>query len=143
MAAIRNTTTSTIQGFRARSNPSFQSALQEQDFLGDVEMNHAAFACAAGHDFTIPFAAQAEIPDEWVCLKHQKPALRVGAEAPEAGDDESATQTPMYPGGWFTKHHWKCLQERRTPEEAETILNNALAKARARLAPSEERLAAA
>jgi hypothetical protein len=106
-------------------------------------MNHTAFACGSGHEFVIPFAVQAEIPDEWVCLKHQKQALRVGAETPLTEEDESATQTPMYPDGWFTKHHMKCLKERRTPEEAETILNNALAKARTRLAPVRERLAAA
>lgn len=143
MASIRNQTATTIRGFRARSNPSFQSSLQEQDFLGEVELNETTFACEAGHEFTIPFAAQAEIPDEWVCLKHQKPALRIGAEAPAAVDDDVATQTPMYPGGWFTKHHMKCLLERRTPEEAEVILNNALAKARARLAPAESLLDAA
>lgn len=137
MASIRNQTATTIQGFRARSNPSFQSSLQEQDFTGEVEMSETTFTCDAGHDFIIPFAAQAEIPDEWVCLKHQKPALRVGAEAPAEVEEEAATQTPMYPGGWFTKHHMKCLKDRRTPEEAETILNNALAKARARLSPIE------
>jgi hypothetical protein len=134
MAAIRNTTNSTIRGFRARSNPNFQSSLKEQDFVGEVEMVHTDFSCPSGHVVTIPFAAQAEIPDGWVCLKHQKPAHRVGVEAAESDDsDDSATQTPMYPGGWYTKHHWKCLKERRTPEEAETILNNALARARARI----------
>lgn len=133
MAAIRSTTTSTIQGFRARSNPSFHSSLREQDFNGEVEMIHTDFNCPAGHVLTIPFAAQAEIPDGWVCLKHQKPAPRDGVDAPEDDDaDDSATQTPMYPGGWYTKHHWKCLKERRTAEEAETILNDALARARAR-----------
>lgn len=143
MAAIRNTTNSTIQGFRARSNPSFHSSLREQDFLGEVEMKHTDFVCPSGHHFTLPFAADAEIPDEWMCLKHQKHATRVGAEPHKAADDESATQTPMYPNGWFTKHHMKCLKERRTPEEAEAILNNALAAARARLAPASEQLAAA
>jgi len=132
MASIRNQTATTIQGYRARSNPSFQSSLQEQDFDGVVELKETAFTCEEGHQFVLPFSVLAEIPDEWVCLKHQKPAVRVGADAQAAPEEEAATQTPMYPGGWFTKHHMKCLKERRTPEEAETILNNALANLRNR-----------
>jgi RNA polymerase-binding protein len=75
------------------------------------------FECPAGHEFEVPFALDAELPDTWDCRHH-------GQESPllTALSQPKAVKPP--------RTHWDMLLERRSTEELEALLNEALCKLR-------------
>ncbi len=79
-----------------------------------------AFDCPKGHHFTVPFAAEAEIPAVWEC--------RVcGATAFTSAVDLPAQKKAKPP-----RSHWDMLMERRTIADLEEVLAERLAIIRER-----------
>lgn len=74
-----------------------------------------AYDCAAGHETTVPFAAEADIPPTWECRVCGSEALRRDVEQPEAKAVKPA------------RTHWDMLLERRTLAELEEVLAERLA----------------
>jgi rubredoxin len=74
-----------------------------------------AYDCAHGHETTVPFAAEADIPPTWECRVCGAEALRRDAEQPEAKFVKPA------------RTHWDMLLERRTIAELEEVLAERLA----------------
>ena len=77
--------------------------------------------CSAGHESRPVFATTAEIPDSWPCDRCGRPA----------GRSEEAPPPPPPPLGASPKTPWEFLMMRRTVEEGEKLLDEALAKLRA------------
>jgi hypothetical protein len=73
------------------------------------------FVCANHHSTEIIFAAEAEVPNTWDCKKCSLKASRVSAEELEAEPETKVART-----------HYDFLLERRTKEELEVILKEAL-----------------
>jgi hypothetical protein len=74
-----------------------------------------AFDCPKGHHFTVPFAAEAEVPATWEC--------RVcGVTAFTATGDLSAPRKAKPP-----RSHWDMLRERRSIADLEEVLAERLA----------------
>src|SRR5215467_7053008 len=74
-----------------------------------------AFDCPKGHRFSVPFAAEAEVPSKWEC--------RIcGAVAVTATGDQSAMAKAKPP-----RSHWDMLMERRTMADLEEVLAERLA----------------
>lgn len=74
------------------------------------------YDCPAGHEITLPFAVEAELPAVWECG-------RCGAEAvlrhhEPADEDSRPVKAP--------RTHWDMLRERRSIEELEVLLNERL-----------------
>jgi len=74
-----------------------------------------AYDCAHGHETTVPFAAEADIPPTWECRVCGAEALRRDVEQPEAKATKPA------------RTHWDMLLERRTIAELEEVLAERLA----------------
>jgi hypothetical protein len=74
-----------------------------------------SYDCAHGHETSVPFAAEAEIPYTWECKVCGATAVRRDAEAPEA--------KAVKP----TRTHWDMLLERRSIAELEEVLAERLA----------------
>ncbi|MHB1593574.1 MAG: RNA polymerase-binding protein RbpA [Streptosporangiaceae bacterium] len=73
------------------------------------------FDCPKGHRFTVPFAAEAEVPPTWEC--------RVcGAVATTATTDEPTAAKIKVP-----RSHWDMLMERRSIADLEEVLAERLA----------------
>ncbi|MFC4336254.1 RNA polymerase-binding protein RbpA [Salininema proteolyticum] len=73
------------------------------------------FWCANGHQTAASFAMQADLPEQWDCRRCGWPASRDSANPP---------QRPVLKP---YKTHLDYVQERRSEEEAEDILAEALA----------------
>jgi RNA polymerase-binding protein len=74
-----------------------------------------AFDCPKGHRFSVPFAAEAEVPAKWEC--------RVcGATAVTATGDETSAAKAKPP-----RSHWDMLMERRSISDLEEVLAERLA----------------
>jgi len=74
-----------------------------------------AFDCPKGHRFSVPFAAEADVPAKWEC--------RVcGAMALTATCDQPAAAKAKPP-----RSHWDMLMERRTMADLEEVLAERLA----------------
>ena len=74
-----------------------------------------AFDCPKGHHFTVPFAAEAEVPATWEC--------RVcGAIAFTATGDQPSPKKAKPP-----RSHWDLLRERRSIADLEQVLAERLA----------------
>jgi hypothetical protein len=73
------------------------------------------FDCPKGHRFSVPFAAEAEIPAKWEC--------RVcGAAATTATGDQPSAAKAKPP-----RSHWDMLLERRSISDLEDVLAERLA----------------
>jgi hypothetical protein len=68
------------------------------------------FDCPGGHHFTVPFAAEAELPATWEC--------RVCGAMATAATGESPSPKKVKP----PRSHWDMLMERRTVEDLEAVL---------------------
>jgi predicted RNA-binding Zn-ribbon protein involved in translation (DUF1610 family) len=77
-----------------------------------------AFDCPNGHHFSIPFAAEAELPTEWECPKCGQVARRSDGVEPEPKEVKPQ------------RTHWDMLRERRSIEELEDILAERLEEIR-------------
>ena len=69
-----------------------------------------AFDCPKGHHFTVPFAAEAELPPTWEC--------RVCGAVASAATGESPSPKKVKP----PRSHWDMLLERRTVADLEAVL---------------------
>ena len=104
---------SAIRGSRVGAGP-----------LGESERGEAAprvrikFYCSNGHTVNVAFALDAEFPDVWDCPRCGLPASR------DAENMLSAPKNEPY------KTHLAYVKERRSDEDGEAILNEALAKLR-------------
>ena len=82
--------------------------------------NVAAYRCARGHEFNVPFSEEAEIPTTWECRLDGTPAQLIDGPEPEA----KKTKPP--------RTHWDMLMERRTIADLEEVLAERLDVLRAR-----------
>ncbi len=88
--------------------------------MGEAERGQAAprqtieFFCAKDHRTTLQFAIEAEVPLEWDCPRCGLPASRDAENRPDA------PRTEPY------KTHLAYVKERRSEEEAASILDEAL-----------------
>jgi hypothetical protein len=90
-----------------------------------------AFDCPKGHRFSVPFAAEAEIPVNWEC--------RVcGANAVTATGDLPAPKKVKPP-----RSHWDMLMERRSVADLEEVLAERLAVIRGQRGSSQSQQASA
>ena len=78
-----------------------------------------AYACPHGHEFRLPFSAEAEVPSAWDCRVCGVEALKVDASRPETKK------------GKPPRTHWDMLLERRTVSELEDLLHERLQLLRA------------
>jgi hypothetical protein len=81
----------------------------------------ARFACTRGHEFTVQFAADADLPASWNCRQHSvEDCRRIDATAntPTAGKHKPA------------RTHLVMLHERRSQEDLETLLADTLSAIR-------------
>lgn len=94
----------------------------EVDRGGAIEPRRPVpYWCSAGHESRPVFATTADIPDSWPCDRCGRPA----------GRSEEAPPPPPPPLGASPKTPWEFLMMRRTIEDGEKLLDEALAKLRA------------
>lgn len=74
----------------------------------------AEYDCPKGHHFTVPFAAEADVPETWECRFCGTGAVRVGAEAPEPKKTKPV------------RTHMDMLRERRSTADLEEVLREVL-----------------
>ena len=82
-----------------------------------------AFDCPKGHHFSVPFAAEAEIPAVWECRVCGATALTAAVDLPE----QKKAKPP--------RSHWDMLMERRSIADLEEVLAERLAVIRGRRGP--------
>jgi hypothetical protein len=82
--------------------------------------NVAAYRCPRGHEFTLPFSEEADIPASWECRLDGTSALLIDGPEPEA----KKVKAP--------RTHWDMLMERRTIADLEEVLAERLDVLRAR-----------
>jgi RNA polymerase-binding protein len=70
------------------------------------------FRCPRGHNFTVTFAGEAELPVSWECRRHSVYAGRIGV---------LHQPTPVAP-----RTHWDLLRERRPEPEMAQLLDEQL-----------------
>lgn len=75
----------------------------------------ATYDCPNGHRFTVPFAAEAEVPSVWECKLCGASSLIVDGQRPEPKRTKPA------------RTHWDMLMERRTLDDLEEVLSERLA----------------
>ena len=85
-----------------------------------AERQQGEYVCARGHRFSVPFAADAEIPPTWECRADGNVARRVDGDEPEERKAKPA------------RTHWDMLMERRTVAELEEVLAERLEVLRGR-----------
>lgn len=85
----------------------------------------ADFRCPAGHEFSLIFSAEAELPQTWECNKCDEIAIRTenGIEIEVEGFETEAKRT-----------HYDMVLERRTRQELEELLEEMLQQMRQRRA---------
>jgi hypothetical protein len=74
-----------------------------------------SYDCPRGHETSVPFAAEADVPPTWECRLCGATALRRDVEQPEP----KATK--------HVRTHWDMLLERRSLAELEEVLAERLA----------------
>ncbi len=82
--------------------------------------NIAAYRCAQGHEFSVPFSEEAEIPSTWDCRLDGSVAKLIDGPEPEA----KKVKAP--------RTHWDMLMERRSIADLEEVLAERLDVLRAR-----------
>ncbi len=73
------------------------------------------YDCPKGHHFTVPLAAEADIPATWECRQCGAPAQLRGGPAPEPAKVKPA------------RTHMDMLRERRSTADLEEVLKEQLA----------------
>ena len=77
------------------------------------------YDCPEGHEFTMPFSVEADVPPEWECRQCGAMALRRDGVRPEPK------------AGRPQRSHWDMLLERRSIPELEELLEERLELLRA------------
>ena len=72
------------------------------------------YLCTREHVISVPFAAEAEVPEAWECRFCGTTAIRVGAGAPEPKKTKPV------------RTHMDMLRERRSTADLEEVLREAL-----------------
>jgi len=105
---------STLRGSRL-------GAVSYEDERGVVlaERQTVEYDCPNGHEISMVFATEAEIPPVWECPKCGAESLLVDGHAP----DRKVTKP--------ARTHWDMLLERRSVEELEALLEERLSLLRA------------
>jgi hypothetical protein len=85
-----------------------------------IERQYVEYRCTAGHQFTVPFADDAEVPDTWECKFD-------GSSAKLVGGAEPAPKKVKPP-----RTHWDMLLERRSIDDLEEVLAERLEVLRGR-----------
>jgi len=80
-----------------------------------AERRSVTYWCADDHGTAVTFAVEAETPAAWDCVRCGGPA------SPDRG-----TAGPAAPTRWFPRTPYEFLMMRRTPEEGERLLEEAL-----------------
>lgn len=80
-----------------------------------AERQHVSYWCVADHETALTFASEADVPNEWTCACCGAPASRLRGDA----------RTPS-PQSAFHRTPYEFLMMRRTVEEGEVLLNDAL-----------------
>ena len=82
----------------------------------------AEYECPVGHTYGVLFAAEAEVPGMWPCSKCGQDGISLMGH----------TGTPQTPGKYITpgKTAFQQLLMRRSPEEGEQIIEQALIRMR-------------
>jgi hypothetical protein len=106
---------SAIRGSRVGSSP-----MRPDERSEPAPRREVIYFCAAGHESEILFAAEAPTPETWDCPRCGQPA----------GLDRQNPPGRMRAEPY--KSHLAYVKERRTDEDAEKILAEALAKVRQR-----------
>lgn len=88
----------------------------------------ADYFCAADHRTSVALASDIEAPVEWVCRVCSGPSMLERGAAP-------VPATPR----WFPRTPYEFLMMRRTPEDGERILTEALAAMRNGTYPGRKR----
>lgn len=78
----------------------------------------ATYDCPNGHRFSVPFAAEADIPQAWECRVCGRAAVLIDGRAPEPKRARPA------------RTHWDMLMERRSTDDLEEVLAERLAALR-------------
>ena len=91
------------------------SVSYESDTATEFAARHlSTYDCPNGHQFTMPFAAEADIPAIWECRVCGGSALLVDGQLPEPKKMKPA------------RTHWDMLMERRSTDELEELLQERL-----------------
>jgi hypothetical protein len=100
---------STLRGSRLGS-------ISYEDERGVVlaDRQDVSYACPNGHDITMVFSVEADVPGVWECPKCGAESLLVDGSQPERGTSKSA------------RTHWDMLLERRSIAELEQLLEERL-----------------
>lgn len=99
-----------LRGMRMGSN-----SLESEEGVVFVERQNVDYTCPEGHQFEVPFAIEAEVPDSWECPICSKTAVRNGVE-------DFQEEKPNKP----QRTHWEQLMDRRTEEELQVLLEEHL-----------------
>ena len=86
------------------------------------------YDCTRGHQFSITFATEAEVPAEWECRYCGDRALRRDGQ----GEEPKATKP--------VRTHWDMLLERRSMEDLEEVIAERLELLRARRRAEAEKV---
>ena len=104
-----------IRGSRVGAGP-----MGERERGESAPRQYVSFFCANGHETRPAFALDASIPDTWDCKRCGYPAGREEATPP------AAPRTEPY------KTHLAYVKERRSDADGDALLEEALARLRAR-----------
>ncbi|MFD5089819.1 RNA polymerase-binding protein RbpA [Amycolatopsis thailandensis] len=92
----------------------------------------ARFECSRGHVFTVPFAADAELPSRWSCRRH---GLEDCARIKDTAVDSIGGHRPKP-----RRTHLDMLHERRSAADLEKLLAEALTAIRRQGGPRPGRV---
>ncbi|MEY4985808.1 MAG: hypothetical protein RLZZ359_694 [Actinomycetota bacterium] len=104
--------------------------LGSQSLESERGVNYSArstfnYECAKGHETSLVFAAEAEVPQTWQCRQCDSDAILL-EDGKKVILDAGEDKTP--------RSHWEMLLERRSRDELEEILQERLDYIRARRA---------
>ncbi|WP_263247224.1 RNA polymerase-binding protein RbpA [Saccharopolyspora rosea] len=92
---------------------------QQADDYAPAPRQRTTYSCPTGHEFEVPLATDADVPDVWECPRHSIPARSPRSRS----STPAATKRP--------RTHWDMLLERRTRPELEALLQERLDMLRA------------
>lgn len=99
-----------LRGMRMGSN-----SLESEDGVVFAQRQSVDYICPDGHEFELPFAIDAEVPDSWDCPICSRASIRKGAE--DFQDDK---------GSKPQRTHWEQLIDRRSEDELKILLDERL-----------------
>lgn len=105
----------TIPRARDQVQSTYQPDRQQEE---PATRQSAAFVCPRGHEFTLVFADDVELPSSWECRQHSTQA-------------ELETQARLQPQPVKVRTHLDMLRERRSEPELAQLLDDQLKALRA------------